>query len=194
MRTGTSLIPTRSRVSLAKFINLADDYSAQDCAPMPAHAASGISPGRTPSDPDPLITSPLYGRWQSLTQRLLFNRDGTAAPNPTNWVHRLNLDPRFRVPANYGAEVVEANAEEYMNYAWEQIGDVLAGQPDHSPSALCHGRLTAAVCSPPSHGRLQPCACAVVDGARFESRPVWGSDRCQPARIGHGADPGSSGR
>ena len=41
-------------------------------------------------------------------------------------MHRLNLDPRFRVPANYGAEIVEANAEEYMNYAWEQIGDVLS--------------------------------------------------------------------
>ena len=40
-------------------------------------------------------------------------------------MHRLNLDPRFRVPANYGAEVVEANAEAYMNFAWQQIGDVL---------------------------------------------------------------------
>ena len=41
-------------------------------------------------------------------------------------MHRLNLDPRFRVPANFGTEVVEANAEEYMNYAWQQIGDVLS--------------------------------------------------------------------
>ncbi len=114
--------PDAFEVSLAKFINLADDYAAQTAAD--ANAATGIGPGVS-DDPDPLITSPLYGRWQSLTQRLLFNRDGTAAPNPTNWVHRLNLDPRFRVPANYGAEIVEANAEEYMNYAWEQIGDVL---------------------------------------------------------------------
>ena len=77
-------------------------------------------------DPDPLITAPLYGRWHALTQRLLTNRDGTPAPNPTNWVHRLNLDPRFRVPAAFGADVVETNAEEYMNDAWQQIGDVLA--------------------------------------------------------------------
>jgi hypothetical protein len=114
--------PDAFEVSLAKFINLPDDYAAQTAAA--ANAATGIGPGVS-DDPDPLITSPLYGRWQSLTQRLLTNRDGTAAPNPTNWVHRLNLDPRFRVPANYGAEIVEANAEEYMNYAWEQIGDVL---------------------------------------------------------------------
>ena len=114
--------PDSFEVSLAKFINLADDYSAQSAAD--ANAASGISPGVT-GDLDPLITSPLYGRWQSLTRRLLFESNGSAAPNPTNWVHRLNLDPRFRVPANFGTDVVEANAEEYMNYAWEQIGDVL---------------------------------------------------------------------
>jgi hypothetical protein len=125
--------PDPFEVSLAKFINLPDDYATQ--TPAAANAATGITPstaGFSPpiipdiaSDPDPLITSPLYGRWHALTQRVLFNRDGSTAPNSTNWVHRLNLDPRFRVPANYGAEVVEANAEEYMNYAWEQIGDVL---------------------------------------------------------------------
>lgn len=115
--------PDPFEVALAKFINLADDYSRQTAAD--ANAATGIGPGIS-DDPDPLITSPLYGRWHALTQRVLFNPDGTTAPNSTNWVHRLNLDPRFRVPANYGAEIVEANAEEYMNYAWEQIGDVLA--------------------------------------------------------------------
>jgi len=114
--------PDSFEVSLAKFINLADDYSTQT-APD-ANAASAISPGVT-GDHDPLITSPLYGRWQSLTQRLLFESNGSSAPNPTNWVHRLNLDPRFRVPANFGTEVIETNCEEYMNYAWEQIGDVL---------------------------------------------------------------------
>ena len=77
-------------------------------------------------DPDPLITAPLYGRWHALTQRLLTERDGTPCANPTNWVHKLNLDPRFRVPAGFGADVVEANAEAYMNDAWQQIGDVLA--------------------------------------------------------------------
>jgi hypothetical protein len=114
--------PDAFEVSLAKFINLPDDYAAHTAAA--ANAATAIGPGIS-DDPDPLITSPLYGRWHALTQRLLYDRDGTAAPNTSNWVHRLNLDPRFRVPANYGAEIVEANAEQYMNYAWEQIGDVL---------------------------------------------------------------------
>src|SRR4029077_6440755 len=73
-----------------------------------------------------LITAPLYGRWHALTQRLLTNRDGTPADHRPNWVHKLNLDPRLRVPAAFGAQVVEEHAEEYMNYAWQQIGDVLA--------------------------------------------------------------------
>jgi hypothetical protein len=125
--------PDAFEVALAKFINLPDDYANQ--TPAAANASSGITPSGAgisqpivpdiANDPDPLITSPLYGRWHALTQRVLFNSDGTTAPNSTNWVHRLNLDPRFRVPANYGVEIVEANAEEYMNYAWQQIGDVL---------------------------------------------------------------------
>ena len=116
------------------FINLADDYATQTAAA--ANTATGIGPG-IGDDPDPLITAPLYGRWHALTQRLLTNRDGTPAPNTTNWVHQLNLDPRFRVPASFGTDVVEANAEEYMNDAWEQIGDVLAANSKHPAAAAC---------------------------------------------------------
>lgn len=114
--------PQPFQSALAAFINLADDYAAQAAAA--ANAATGLGPG-VDDDPDPLITSPLYGRWHALTQRLLTNRDGTPAPNPRNWVHKLNLDPRFRIAASSGTDVVESHAEEYMNYAWQQIGDVL---------------------------------------------------------------------
>ena len=109
--------------ALAAFIDLPDDYAAKEAAA--ANAASGLGPG-IGDDPDPLITMPLYGRWHALTRRLLTNRDGSPAANATSWVHRLNLDPRFRVAAGLGARVVETNAESYMNDAWQQIGDVLA--------------------------------------------------------------------
>jgi hypothetical protein len=109
--------------NLAAFINLADDYATTD--PATANQATNIGPGVS-DDPDPLITAPLYGRWHALAQRLLKNRDQTDAPNHTNWVHRLNLDPRYRVAAGFGAAIVEKNTESYMNAAWEQIGDVLA--------------------------------------------------------------------
>jgi hypothetical protein len=107
---------------LAAFVNLPDDYAAHTAAD--ANAASGLGAAAT-QDPDPLITAPLYGCWHALTQRLLRKRDGSPADHDRNWVHELNLDPRFRVPAGFGTDVIQQNAEEYMHDAWQQIGDVL---------------------------------------------------------------------
>jgi hypothetical protein len=116
--------PHTFQKGLAAFVNLPDDYAAQEA--IEANAETGLGP-EVQENNDPLITAPLYGKWHSLTQRLLKERDGTPVPNQQGWVQRLNLDPRFRVPAGFGADVVESNAEQYMNYAWQQIGDVLEG-------------------------------------------------------------------
>ena len=106
--------PHPFEVAMADRINLADDYSS--------NVPSAVNPD---GDPDPVVTSPLYGRWHALTNRVLKAADGSALPNTQNWVHRLNLDPRFRVPAGFGTEVVQENDEKYMNAAWAQIGDVI---------------------------------------------------------------------
>jgi len=146
--------------ALAAFINLPDDYAAQTAAA--ANAASGLS-----TDPDPLITAPLYGQWHALTQRLLTNRDNTPAPNPTNWVHRLNLDPRFRVPAAIGASVIETNAEAYMNDAWQQIGDVLAAN-----QRIRQLHLAVGVSTRWYNAHLTPLASANAERAFAVSAPV----------------------
>lgn len=143
--------PNAFEQALAKFVNLPDDY-----------AASGLG-----GDPDPLITAPLYGRWPSLTQRLLTNRDGTTAPDDANWVHRLNLDPRFRVPAAYGAQVVETNAETYMNDAWQQIGDVLAAN-----AAIRRLHLATGVSARWYAAHLQPLAATRLERAFALLAPV----------------------
>ena len=148
--------PDAFQTSLAAFIDLPDSYSAQSAAT--ANAASGLGPEAI-NDPDPLITAPLYGQWHSLTSRLLTNRDDTQAPNNQNWVHRLNLDPRFRVPAAMGTNVVETNAEAYMNDAWEQIGDVLAAN-----SAIRRLHLAIGVASRWHQNHLQPLT--TVNGER----------------------------
>jgi len=99
--------PHPFQTALAKLVNLAADYESGDA-----------------TDPDPIITPPLYGRWHALTNRLL-----EPAPTPPatthNWVHDLNLDPRFRVAAGFGTSVVQENQEDYMAAAWKQIGAVL---------------------------------------------------------------------
>ena len=106
---------------LAKFINLPDDYDQKNAED--ANNGSGID--GIQGDKDPLITAPIYGRWHALTKRLLYDKDGNDVPNNANWVHDLNLDPRWRVPAGFGTGVVQENQENYMNAAWKQIGDVL---------------------------------------------------------------------
>jgi hypothetical protein len=76
-------------------------------------------------DPDPLITPPLYGRWHAMVQRLLEEKDGTPISPNKNWIHELNLDPRWRVSAGFGTKVVQDKQEEYMDAAWGQVGDIL---------------------------------------------------------------------
>lgn len=150
--------------SLAAFLNLPDDYAVQTAGD--ANSSSGLPTG-IGDDPDPLITAPSYGRWQSLTQRLLTERDGTPAPNTGNWVHRLNLDPRFRVPAGFGADVVESNAEEYMNDAWQQIGDVLAAN-----TRIRRSQLAAATASRWYDKHLIPLAATAPERALSMTAPV----------------------
>lgn len=101
--------PRPLQVSLANLINLPDLYQSL-------------------GDPDPIITPPLYGRWHALTGRVLKELDGTPIVPNDNWVHRLNLDPRFRAAAGIGTRVIQDQQEKFMDAAWEQIGKVLEAQ------------------------------------------------------------------
>ena len=120
--------PHQFQKDLAAFINLADDYATRTALDAHNDPHVPVDIGSLPNgdtDPDPLITPPLYGTWHALTKRLLLQQDGSPVPNTSNWVHELNLDPRHRSAAGLGTEVVRKRQEEYMNAAWDQIGDVL---------------------------------------------------------------------
>lgn len=101
--------PRPLQEDLARLINLPDDYQVA-------------------SDPDPIVAPPLYGTWHALTKRVLKGADGTPLLPNDNWIHRLNLDPRFRVPAGFGTRVIQDQQEKFMDAAWEQIGEVLEAQ------------------------------------------------------------------
>ena len=105
---------------LAGFINLSEGYSKKKPVEVNLTVSDAIA-----SDPDPLITSPLYGQWHALTQRLLKEEGGEKIDPDDNWVHELNLDPRWRVPAGFGTKIIQDKQEEYMDTAWDQVGDVL---------------------------------------------------------------------
>jgi hypothetical protein len=129
---GTQPYPHPFQQDVAAFINLTAEY--EDKAAAQAHADAAIHEEQAATDPgeydiannpDPLITAPLYGRWHALTKRLLVDADGNDLSPNDNWVHELNLDPRWRVAAGFGTAVVQDNQEDYMAAAWDQIGDVL---------------------------------------------------------------------
>ncbi|MGD2092027.1 MAG: hypothetical protein PVH61_38005 [Candidatus Aminicenantes bacterium] len=130
---GTQPYPHPFQEDIAAFINLTDSY--QEKSAEDANRESGIKEDQTATfpdteydikqNPDPLITAPLYGRWHALTKRLLKTREGADVNPNDNWVHELNLDPRWRVAAGFGTKVVQENQEDYMKAAWEQVGEVL---------------------------------------------------------------------
>ncbi len=108
---------------LAALLNLADDYGQVDAET--ANTDASQPPAPVDDSDDPVITPPIYGRWHAALSRVLKERNGTDVPFNQNWVHDLNLDPRYRVAAGFGTRVVQENQENYMDKAWEQAGDVL---------------------------------------------------------------------
>lgn len=70
-----------------------------------------------PND-DPIITPPIYGQWHFLTPELKNETN-------VNFVHEMNLDPRWRAAAGLGTRVVRDNQEKYMESAWQQVEGVL---------------------------------------------------------------------
>jgi hypothetical protein len=64
-----------------------------------------------------VIAPPLYGQWHAARARLQPN-DGRP------WFYELNLDPRNRVAAGLGTQVVQRNQEALLASAWEQFDDL----------------------------------------------------------------------
>jgi hypothetical protein len=116
--------PRPLQVDLAHLLNLSDDY-------------------RRAGAPDPVVTPPLYGQWHALARRVLTRADGTPDPRSGNWLHRLNLDPRFRVAAGLGTRVVAERQEAFMAAAWEQVGEILEAQRRVRQGQLAIGVSTA---------------------------------------------------
>ena len=65
---------------------------------------------------DPLLAPPLYGRWHA--------GRATVTPGAANWFDQLNLDPRWRVAAALGTQVVQEHQEALMASAWEQAAEI----------------------------------------------------------------------
>ncbi len=124
---GSDRLPHPFQKQIATLLNLKDEYSYKTAIDANIDAEAEGLPIDPNEDADPLITPPIYGQWHAMIERILDDRNGNAIHYDYNWINELNLDPRYRVPAHFGTRVVQENQEEYMNAAWEQIGDVIKG-------------------------------------------------------------------
>jgi hypothetical protein len=75
----------------------------------------------------PAVTAPIYGCWHAGARSV---GNDVARPWSEHWKERwldeLNLDPRWRVAAGLGAQIVQQNQEKYMEAAWRQVGQIKA--------------------------------------------------------------------
>jgi hypothetical protein len=85
--------------------------------------------------PDPIITPEIYGKWHANSSEL--------NPNGSGWLDVLNLDPRNRVAAGVGAEVVRKNQEFFMDLAWKRLGQLDEVNSVIITTRLCYGIASA---------------------------------------------------
>lgn len=76
-------------------------------------------PGQVVTPALPKVTPPIYGRWHAAA---------TKVTESSSWIDTINLDPRHRVVAGVGAEIVRRDQELLMASAWEQLGPVERGR------------------------------------------------------------------
>jgi hypothetical protein len=80
-------------------------------------AAVNATAGQAAGRPAPLtVGPPLYGSWH-------VNRHEISDDAPA-WLTELNIDPRARVAAGLGTELVRRNQEDLMHAAWVQLAEV----------------------------------------------------------------------
>lgn len=66
----------------------------------------------------PIVMPPIYGKWHAKSTEV-------AAGPYDGWVKDVNLELNNRATAGLGTEVVINNQENFMDHAWEQVGDVI---------------------------------------------------------------------
>lgn len=70
----------------------------------------------------PILAPPIYGSWYAATHKV----DGPTPIGPPSpaWLNELNLDPRNRVVAAVGTQVIQDQQEQLMASAWQQLGQI----------------------------------------------------------------------
>ncbi len=89
-----------------------------------------VATGTEAADHVPTLAPPIYGEYPAKRYTV------ASAKIDQHWLDGLSLQPRYRLVAGWGAEVVRQNQDEFMQAAWEQLGDLLAAERAFSLARL----------------------------------------------------------
>lgn len=108
----------------------ADPVFRDKLAAMLNSGAARSASGTPPKDDEPTLAPPIYGEHPA--KRHVVDPAKTEA----HWLDGLSLQPRYRLAAGWGAEIVRQNQDEFMQAAWDQLGDILAAERAFSLARL----------------------------------------------------------
>jgi len=136
-------------------------------------------------DEEPVLAPPLYGRWHA--------RQNAGNPEDrTGWFNHLNFDPRLRVAAGLGAEVVRRHQDRFMGEAWRQLGEVLranqiigAGTIGRTASRILYRKRILSLPQDQQLGIIGPVARRIVTGAPGQPQNQTKGKALETA-LGHG--------
>jgi hypothetical protein len=117
-------------VSLGFEPALADEIYRNKLASMLNSGAARSAAGTPPPDKEPTLAPPIYGEYPAKRHTV------NPATLGSHWLDGLSLQPRYRLAAGWGAEIVRQNQDEFMQTAWEQLGDILAAERAFSLARL----------------------------------------------------------
>ena len=98
-KTQPAAVPPSLQTELAKLVNAPADALNQNVI-------------------DPVVAPPIYGASYPHKDRV------EVPPTPPLWVSELNLDPRHRIAAGLGTQIVQEDQEDLMASAWRQAEEV----------------------------------------------------------------------
>lgn len=91
-------------------------------APLQAQLRSIL---QVPQGTGDRVNAPIYGKWQAGGHGTQASATWSPGSGP-RWLDELNVDPRYRVAAALGAQVVQQQQEQLVASAWQQAGEVEA--------------------------------------------------------------------
>lgn len=134
-------------------------------APLTGRMADIIAARDTPTLPPPL-----YGEWPARQHEL---------PTAAGWQLELNTEVGHRITAALGAEVVRQNQEDFVQAAWEQVGQIREANELASRARLSAAVLTRIIArhiTPRPADRLIP-----LTGPVLASTPLTDAEGANPS-------------